>query len=319
MEQILLSIIIPVYNAEAHIRRCIDSIHQQEFSTGSFEIILINDGSKDKSLDIIKKVAETDLSIILINKNNEGPGIARNYGIKKARGQYLLFLDSDDFLLPQSINKILAIVKHVSCDVINFLMEVELPTGNVKESYLYHYDYDKIYSGKELLLRTGINIGSACSSLYKRSFILRNNIFFPVDMKHEDVFFSYQIYTFASRVIFTKTHAYYYCWHPDSTDRKKSYENLKLLQLSDISQAYYLNKLSLDKRVNKELREHLKKISNSTLISLFWSILRNSSVLSKREFKEECRRRGLYPLKGRALSWKTTGILILSRFILAFL
>ena len=138
-------------------------------------------------------------------------------------------------------------------------------------------------------------------------------------MKHEDVFFSYQIYTFASRVIFTKTHAYYYCWHPDSTDRKKSYENLKLLQLSDISQAYYLNKLSLDKRVNKELREHLKKISNSTLISLFWSILRNSSVLSKREFKEECRRRGLYPLKGRALSWKTTGILILSRFILAFL
>ena len=73
MEQILLSIIIPVYNAEAHIRRCIDSIHKQEFNTGSFEIILINDGSKDKSLDIIKKVAETDLSIILINKNNEGP------------------------------------------------------------------------------------------------------------------------------------------------------------------------------------------------------------------------------------------------------
>lgn len=314
-----LSIIIPMYNASQHIERCINSIYHQGLNVNEFEVIVINDGSTDNSLEIVKDYFTSYKNIRFFSQKNSGQGAARNLGIKHATGEYILFLDSDDFLLPQSINKILAIVKHVSCDVINFLMEVELPTGNVKESYLYHYDYDKIYSGKELLLRTGINIGSACSSLYKRSFILRNNIFFPVDMKHEDVFFSYQIYTFASRVIFTKTHAYYYCWHPDSTDRKKSYENLKLLQLSDISQAYYLNKLSLDKRVNKELREHLKKISNSTLMSLFWSILRNSSVLSKREFKEECRRRGLYPLKGRALSWKTTGILILSRFILAFL
>ena len=314
-----LSIIIPMYNASQYIERCLNSIYHQGLNVNEFEVIVINDGSTDNSLEIVKDYFTSYKNIRFFSQKNSGQGAARNLGIKHATGEYILFLDSDDFLLPQSINKILAIVKHVSCDVINFLMEVELPTGNVKESYLYHYDYDKIYSGKELLLRTGINIGSACSSLYKRSFILRNNIFFPVDMKHEDVFFSYQIYTFASRVIFTKTHAYYYCWHPDSTDRNKSYENLKLLQLSDISQAYYLNKLSLDKRVNKELREHLKKISNSTLMSLFWSILRNSSVLSKREFKEECRRRGLYPLKGRALSWKTTGILILSRFILAFL
>lgn len=314
-----LSIIIPMYNASQHIERCINSIYHQGLNVNEFEVIVINDGSTDNSLEIVKDYFTSYKNIRFFSQKNSGQGAARNLGIKHATGEYILFLDSDDFLLPQSINKILAIVKHVSCDVINFLMEVELPTGNVKESYLYHYDYDKIYSGKELLLRTGINIGSACSSLYKRSFILQNNIFFPVDMKHEDVFFSYQIYTFASRVIFTKTHAYYYCWHPDSTDRNKSYENLKLLQLSDISQAYYLNKLSLDKRVNKELREHLKKISNSTLMSLFWSILRNSSVLSKREFKEECRRRGLYPLKGGALSWKTTGILILSRFILAFL
>lgn len=314
-----LSIIIPMYNASQYIERCLNSIYHQGLNVNEFEVIVINDGSTDNSLEIVKDYLTSYKNIRFFSQKNSGQGAARNLGIKHATGEYILFLDSDDFLLPQSINKILSIVKHVSCDVINFLMEVELPTGNVKESYLYHYDYDKIYSGKELLLRTGINIGSACSSLYKRSFILQNNIFFPVDMKHEDVFFSYQIYTFASRVIFTKTHAYYYCWHPDSTDRNKSYENLKLLQLSDISQAYYLNKLSLDKRVNKELREHLKKISNSTLMSLFWSILRNSSVLSKREFKEECRRRGLYPLKGGALSWKTTGILILSRFILAFL
>ena len=314
-----LSIIIPMYNASQYIERCINSIYHQGLNVNEFEVIVINDGSTDNSLEIVKDYLTSYKNIRFFSQKNSGQGAARNLGIKYATGEYILFLDSDDFLLPQSINKILSIVKHVSCDVINFLMEVKLPTGNVKESYLYHYDYDKIYSGKELLLRTGINIGSACSSLYKRSFILQNNIFFPVDMKHEDVFFSYQIYTFASRVIFTKTHAYYYCWHPDSTDRNKSYENIKLLQLSDISQAYYLNKLSLDKRVNKELREHLKKISNSTLMSLFWSILRNSSVLSKREFKEECRRRGLYPLKGRALSWKTTGILILSRFILAFL
>ena len=153
-----LSIIIPMYNASQHIERCINSIYHQGLNVNEFEVIVINDGSTDNSLEIVKDYFTSYKNIRFFSQKNSGQGAARNLGIKHATGEYILFLDSDDFLLPQSINKILAIVKHVSCDVINFLMEVELPTGNVKESYLYHYDYDKIYSGKELLLRTGINV-----------------------------------------------------------------------------------------------------------------------------------------------------------------
>ena len=130
-----LSVIIPMYNAEKYIKRCIESVYRQDLDINNFELLVVNDGSTDNSLEIVKDYFTSYKNIRFFSQKNSGQGAARNLGIKHATGEYILFLDSDDFLLPQSINKILGIVKHVSCDVINFLMEVELPTGNVKESH----------------------------------------------------------------------------------------------------------------------------------------------------------------------------------------
>lgn len=314
----LLSIIIPLYNAEHYIVRCLESCYMQGLAESAFEIIVINDGSTDRSLEVVNGYLKSKTNIRLYTQKNLGQGAARNFGLKQALGKYILFLDSDDFLLSNTVSRILNVAENTSCEVVNFLMEVELPTGNVKESYLYYYDFKKIYSGEELLLQNNVNIGSACSSLYKKDFILQNGIFFPTDMKHEDVFFSYQVYTFASKVSFSNIHAYYYCWNTASTDRSVDPQKLRILQMSEISQAYYLNKLSSDQRVKKEISNYLKKASNSTLISLLLSIFKKDSVLSKKDFKKECIHRGLYPLKGRTLSWKTTSILFIFKIILAF-
>lgn len=91
-----ISIIVPIYNAEQYLKKCISSVMSQTYS--NWELILINDGSTDRSSNIINMVAETDDRIIAIHQENMGPGKTRNRGIERATGEYIVFLDSDDFL-----------------------------------------------------------------------------------------------------------------------------------------------------------------------------------------------------------------------------
>ena len=92
----MISVIVPVYNAEKYLKKCLDSLVNQSYK--DLEIILVNDGSQDGSEKICKDYEEKDSRIILINKNNGGPSSARNSGIEKANGEYLSFIDSDDYL-----------------------------------------------------------------------------------------------------------------------------------------------------------------------------------------------------------------------------
>ena len=102
----MVSVIVPVYNAEKFIKRCIDSILCQSYK--DFELILINDGSKDNSLDIIQKYAETDQRIKVISQKNKGVAGARNSGLNAATGEYFLFVDADDWIESDAIEKLLA-------------------------------------------------------------------------------------------------------------------------------------------------------------------------------------------------------------------
>ena len=92
----LVSIILPIYNAEKYLERCLESIITQTYA--NIEIILINDGSTDNSINIIKEYAIKDSRIIIIDKENEGVSVARNIGILKARGKYICFVDADDYI-----------------------------------------------------------------------------------------------------------------------------------------------------------------------------------------------------------------------------
>ena len=124
-----LSIIIPMYNAEKYIRRCVTSIYHQGLVLNDFEVIVINDGSTDSSVQIIKNLCQVYTNLILINKENEGQGAARNLGIDMARGNYLFFIDSDDYLLENQIldmlNQVFETIKFIQvlgyCYIIIFL------------------------------------------------------------------------------------------------------------------------------------------------------------------------------------------------------
>ena len=98
MENQLISVIVPIYNVEDYLRQCLDSILEQTLS--HFEVILVNDGSPDSSGDICREYVEKDSRFHYFEKENGGLSDARNYGIEKARGEYLTFIDSDDFIDP---------------------------------------------------------------------------------------------------------------------------------------------------------------------------------------------------------------------------
>lgn len=91
-----ISVIIPIYNAETYVSRCIESVLDQTYC--NWQMILVDDGSKDKSLEICQKYADVDNRISVIHQENAGPGIARNTGIAKASGNYVVFIDSDDYI-----------------------------------------------------------------------------------------------------------------------------------------------------------------------------------------------------------------------------
>lgn len=105
----MISIIVPVYNAHKTLRRCLDSILKQDFS--DIQIIAINDGSSDDSLDILKEYAFIDKRIDVINQENQGVSVARNKGIVSAKGEYIMFVDSDDYIEPQTCSSLLKYLK----------------------------------------------------------------------------------------------------------------------------------------------------------------------------------------------------------------
>lgn len=116
MEKPLISVIVPIYNVENYLRQCIESLINQEYN--NIEIILVNDGSKDRSLEICKEYMEKDNRIIVIDKRNEGLLRARMSGIEMARGEYISFLDGDDFLRFDYYQKAYEIVEEYSPDII---------------------------------------------------------------------------------------------------------------------------------------------------------------------------------------------------------
>lgn len=301
-----LSIIIPLYNAEKHIARCIDSCFFQELKEDDFEIIIINDGSTDKSLEVVGRFSALHTNIRVYSQVNQGQGAARNHGLDKAKGKYILFLDSDDSYLPKTIKSLVDLAEEKQCEVLNYLMEVERPDGSIEVGYKYRYDFNRVYSGEELLLYIGVSVGTVCSSLYRKSFILQYGLRFPIDMKHEDVYFSYQVYTHASKVIFSNIHSYFYHWNEGSTDRSTDLKKIKILEISDIKLAYHLKSMAEKDEICNKLACYLKKNSNSILISLLISIIKKKSLLNRKELKQECSLRQLYPMRGPANSWKTT-------------
>ena len=117
MQDTRVSIIIPIYNAEEHLEECLKSLTIASNGDANAEILCISDGSKDSSVDIVKKFADKDKRFKLIEKENEGVSMTRNRGIKEASGDYIMFLDSDDYFRPDAIKTAISQMENTQADI----------------------------------------------------------------------------------------------------------------------------------------------------------------------------------------------------------
>lgn len=299
-----LSIVVPMYNAERFIRRCLESCLSQDMDVTSYEIIVIDDGSTDFSSAIVKNIATNHKNVLYYYQRNQGQGAARNLGIAKAVGDYIAFVDADDYLIVNSISVVLNMAEAMSADIARSLMEVEDADGAITSRVYKKCFLDSVFKGEEALLLLK-DIGSVCGTLYLRNFLIKNHFLFMKGIKHEDVAFNYNVYPKANRFIFLNVMCYHYCYNVGSTDRTTDKEKKKMLMYSDLCIASLLKKMASEEQYTKELQRFFSKTSNSILVSSLFSVLRCSSYQWK-DYIWGLGNLQLLPVKGCTRSWKTS-------------
>lgn len=210
---IILSIIIPVYNVENYIRECLDSIFAQDFT--ACEVICVNDGSTDRSLDILDEyqMLYPDYMTVLL-QDNQGQAVARNRALDCAKGEYVAFLDSDDFYLPHAIETILGLIKHNPTADVIYTDCAQTTSGNrfytllhntpVEKNLIEYYDWE--YERYHTTPR-----GCVCGGIYKLDFLNKYNLRMLRGVYYEDELYIFSLYTKRGTVVAMHiAHPYYY-------------------------------------------------------------------------------------------------------------
>lgn len=246
MEQPLVSIILPVYNAQGQIARCLQSIRRQTYE--NLEIIVVNDGSKDVSLPVCEMYARVDKRILLIDKANSGVSATRNLAIEMAKGKYLQFVDSDDYLDPNATRLMVEKAEEAQADmVISHYFRVEKEKHSEKAErkkeakketreswseegeepprqtitrygFLDEGFYTKEEFAKNLMKEpASFYYGVMWNKLYRRDVVIDHNIRCSEELTwSEDLLFNLEYIRYAARFYALETPIYYYVYNPDS-------------------------------------------------------------------------------------------------------
>ena len=206
----LLSIIIPVYNVEKYIRKTLDSTYVQSFPHDEVEIIVVNDGTPDNSMLIVEEFAKCHDNLHIINQENKGLSGARNTGLQVAKGRYVWFVDSDDWIEPNSLPAILKRIENASEDVFVFRIKEYDEQGNLLYERRFKQDTEYTLSGIDSLLDTGFDHVPMQIFIVNKGLYDNNNLRFVEGIQDEDVEFSARMLLKAQTVVFTTIVSYCY-------------------------------------------------------------------------------------------------------------
>lgn len=199
-----VSVIIPVYNAEKYLKQCLNSICRQTLQ--EIEIICVDDGSTDNSLNILQEYANADTRIQVLTQKNQGAGAARNYGLRTARGLYLSFLDADDFFEPNMLEEAVNTIELYSADFVVFESDqFHMDTNSyAKPSWVVrHKDIPPYMPFSYLSLTDNVFktfVGWAWDKLYRKSFIDKHNLWFQEQRTSNDLLFVFSALVLAKRI-----------------------------------------------------------------------------------------------------------------------
>lgn len=303
----ILSVIVPVYNVESTLERCVRSIEEQDLSHEEFEVILVNDGSTDNSLDIANDLASHYGNIIVISKENGGLSSARNAGMDKATGKFMMFIDSDDYLYPNCLAYLVKRCIEEKLDVLHFFLNVEEQDGSCNRKFPSTIQFDRIYSSEELI-RTGLLIGSVCSNIIRTSVIKVNGLRFHEGIVHEDTEFTTRFFCYVRSISFADKDVYHYSYNPQSLLRDRDVVKIR----KNFFDSATVASLAIDFANNQTdissvCRDAILRLNNTGLIGVLISCLRNPQfpVAMMADYLTYAHSLGVYPVRGKFLNRRT--------------
>ena len=226
-----LSIVVPVYNVEKYVRTCIESIFKQGLDEKCFEVIIVNDGSTDRSLEVITDIISQHSNIVVINQENQGLSVARNNGIAAAKGEYILMSDSDDILIENSLAPLLEISTDTKADLVvaDFftMTNEEITSFNIKEFMQPEIQLKKV-TGKQIYLEVlNPNHCYVWRTLYRREFLIKQGLTFYPGIRYQDIPFTHECYLKAKNCLRTNILLNIYRKWPGSSTNAYKFDNTK--------------------------------------------------------------------------------------------
>ncbi len=285
-----LSIIIPCYNAEKYLSECIESCLSQDFDKRQYEIICVDDGSSDNSKDVVRKFQTVDRPVHLIEQNHCGVSRARNTGIESANGDYIWFVDADDFVQDGSFSILYAYAMQGEFDQISFA----------------HYEFENQLSSEEqakkqdgtLLMNTTPVGWNIWESVYRRSFLLEHNVRFRPDISYgEDGLFSFELQHFSPVRFKIEDVLYFYRRNSASATRSKTKEAETARQKSSYMIAQIMTEYAKKAKQKTMHSSHQERIA--ALMPLVRTIAISAAALPQPERTEiikELKSADLFPL-----------------------
>lgn len=277
---IKVSLILPVYNVEEYLRQCLDSIVNQTLK--DIEIICINDGSNDNSLKILNEYAAKDKRFVIISQENQGQGVARNKGIDIAKGEYIQFVDPDDWIELDALETLYNLAKLKNSQIIRFNYRIyndysgEFQTCKLLEYFKKSYNYDltlhDFYSWKDLDCKgfSDLEIFSPMY-FYSADFIRTNNIKYGVGRLGEDLIFVVSSILLADRIDYLNKYYYYYRIRQSSSVFSKSDNNFSIFD-NLLSVKQFL----IENNFNEELNKYWLKFAQKHIAARYYLIPDNS-------------------------------------------
>ncbi len=233
-----VSIIVPVYNVYPYLRRCLQSLVDQTLK--DIEIIVVNDGTLDQSQEIIDEFAKKDPRILALKKKNGGLSDARNYGLPYAKGEYIAFVDSDDYVDVTMYEKMYQKAKSGSFDLVECDCYWEYPNKKVLDS---SHIVDNYFVDIRVM---------AWNKIYRRKLLEKTKVLFPKGLQFEDICFCYQLLPYVQKIGYVEEALYYYIQRNTSIANtvnervRETYDILKLI-------LDYYDEKKLTKKYQKEL------------------------------------------------------------------
>ncbi len=281
-----ISIIISVYNVERYLRECLDSIVNQTLQ--DIEIICVDDGSTDKSSEILKEFAAKDSRIRVISQENQGLACSRNNAMKIAKGKYILFVDSDDYIRKDTLEMLYNYAEVNNLEMLsfggtNFDNETRIDLGNpyYEFRYLPENFNIKCFNYKDCTDFITSMAVSSCLTMYKNLFIIHNNILFPSHLCFEDNVFFCKALMNANRCGILKDVLYFRRVHDQSITQNFEKHYLDYIKISDIVLSY-LNEMKISEKIYKQY----KNAYITKCISLYNKYSEKSQKLYYKELKK---------------------------------